>query len=134
LIRSFVSDDSRPMISKSASFWQVRHIRPWSLMAVCGGLARLLSKGRFPHMFFEASFCMANHLADVRGVAPTTREFLDDARRKVLGDLVLESEEIAQSGCGSKDKSNLKIRNSFAKNFLEFLLELLGMISEVGKN
>jgi hypothetical protein len=77
---------------------------------------------------------MANGLADVRGVAPTTREFVDDTRRKVLGDLVFESEEIAQSGCGSKDKSNLKIRNSFVKNFLEFLLELLGVIPEIGKD
>ena len=92
------------------------------------------SKSGFPHVFFEASFSMANRLANVRGVAPTTREFVDDTRRKVLGDLVFESEEIAQSGCGPKDKSNLKIRNSFAKNFLEFLLELLGAISGIGKN
>ena len=38
-------------------------------------------------MFFIASFNMANRFADVRGVAPTTRVFVDDARRKILGDL-----------------------------------------------
>ena len=49
-------------------------------------------------MFFIASFSMANRFADVRGVAPTTRVFVDDARRKVLGDLVFEPEDVAQSG------------------------------------
>ena len=69
-------------------------------------------------MFFIASFCMANRFTNVRRISSTTCKFVDDARRKILGNLVLESEEIAEAGGGSKDKSNLKFRKIFMKNFL----------------
>ena len=71
-------------------------------------------------MFFIVSFCMANRFTNERRIVSTTCKFVDDAKRKILGNLVLEFEEIAEAGRGSKDKSNLKIGKIFMRTFFSF--------------